>query len=454
MATMSKHSVSHPGTLPGTPSIANEEGRHRTDLGQVWELPPITCPMSGVGRAFDPFDHDGMYKVLEAAREREPVFYCAELGCWVVTRYDDVLGILRDPERFSAQNANTPITPVPQEALDILDAGNYALEGIQVNCDPPRHSRIRKVVGQVMSMKHYPRLEEDIRRLVLGSLEGLSGKGRVDLMAEFTYELPAKVIFLILGLPEKDARQVKQWSANRMSLTFSRPTYEEQVQSARNMTEFWNYCVALVADRMTKPQNDFSSELLRLRGGDDSVLTINEINSATFSLLFAGHETTTSQLTNALDALLSEQENWEAICADPSLIPNAVEEALRMYGAVVGWRRRAKCDVEISGTKIPAGSHILMSFASANRDERQFEEPHRFDLRRRTARRQLTFGTGIHTCLGAPLARLEMKIMLDELSRLYPNLRRVAECPMTFAEAFALRAPRSLWVDLDHRRIG
>jgi cytochrome P450 len=420
-----------------------------SDLAKVWDTPEAQCPVGGIGRDYDPFDHHAMHATLARARKNEPIFYSPDIGYWVVTRYDDVFAILRDPERYSAANANTPITPVPREALDILDAGGYALEGIQVNCDPPRHTRIRESAAQLMNMKQFSYLEGDIRRLVLEGLDRLHGETRVDLLKAFTYELPARVIFLLLGIPDEDAIQVKQWSNNRLLLSFSRPTREEQVEAARNLLKFWRYCVGLVAERIERPQNDFASNLLRLRNGDDRVLTVNEINSAAFGLLFAGHETTTSQVTSAIHALLTERENWEAICADPALIPNAVEEALRMYGGVVNWRRRTKCDVEIAGVSIPAGSNLLISFTSANRDEKYFENPDHFEVRRPNARKHLTFGNGIHMCLGAPLARLEMKIMLEEFSRRYPNARLLDDRRVDYAPAFAFRVPQSLWIDLE-----
>src|SRR5206468_7614452 len=256
-------------------------------------------------------------------------------------------------------------------------------------------------------------------------------------------------IFLLLGIPEDEAAQVKKWATNRLLLSFSRPTHEEQMDAARNLLKFWHYCVGLVARRIDNPQNDFASNMLRLRNGDDTVLTVNEINSAAFGLLFAGHETTTTQATNTINALLTERENWDAICADPSLIPNAVEEGLRMYGAVVNWRRRTKCDVEISGVRIPVGSNILISFTSANRDEKYFERPDHFDVRRANARKHLTFGNGIHVCLGAPLARLEVRIMLEELSKRYPDARLVSDRKVEYFPAFAFRLPKSLWIDLE-----
>ncbi|MCV0394895.1 MAG: cytochrome P450 [Rhizobiaceae bacterium] len=420
-----------------------------SDLAKVWDIPPVQCPVGSIGHRYMPFDHHRMHASLAEARAGEPVFYSPELEYWVVTRYADVISILRDPDSFSAANANTPITPVPAEALAVLEEGGYALEGIQVNCDPPRHTRIRAVASQAMSMKRFMGMEAEIRRIVCEDLNRLAGRGRVDLLHEFTYELPAKIIFHLLGIPAEDAARVKAWSTNRLLLSFSRPTHEEQVEAARNLVGFWRYCVELVQRRIDDPRDDFASDMVRLRGGDDNVITLNEINSAAFGLLFAGHETTTSQTTNTLAALLDERAAWEAVCRDASLIPNAIEEGLRMYGAVVNWRRRTRRDVELGGIDIPAGSNLIVSFTSANRDEAMFPDGDRFDISRHNARKHLTFGHGIHVCLGAPLARLEMRVMLEELTKRFPKMRRVEERPVDFAPAFAFRAPQSLWVDLD-----
>lgn len=425
-----------------------------TDLEKVWDTPAAPagrCPFSDVGARFDPFDHASMHASLAEARSAEPVFFSPELGYWVVTRYDDVLSILRDPARFSAANANTPITPVPADVLAMLRDGGYALEGIQVNCDPPRHTRIRNLASQLLSVKNFNRLEPAVRDIVtksLDELEALPDKRGVDLVAKLTYELPAKVIFTMLGIPEADAAQVKQWSTNRLLLSFSRPSHAEQADSARNLLAFWHYCVALVAKRIDKPEDDYASQLLRLRNGDDSVLTINEINSAVFGLLFAGHETTTSQATNLLNALLEDRTARDALRADPSLIPNAVEEGLRMYGAVANWRRRTLADVLISGVEIPAGSNLVISFAAANRDPAIFENPDRFDVHRANSRRHLTFGNGIHMCLGAPLARMEMKLLVEQFLVRFPDCVKSPGAEVEYARAFAFRAPHSLTVDL------
>jgi cytochrome P450 len=393
-------------------------------------------------RAFDPI---AIHAILEKAREQEPVFYSPELGYWVITRYEDVLSILRDPERFSAANANTPITAVPQEAIQILRDGGYALEGVQVNCDPPRHTRIRNSAQNVLSIKNYLPLEGEIRRIAVEDMEKFAGDC-VDLLQALTYELPAKTIFKMLDIPENETPLVKEWASNRMLLSFSRPSHQLQIESARNLVKFWDYCVRMVQRRIDNPGQDFASQMLALRGGNDDVLTLNEINSCTFGLLFAGHETTTSQMTNTIRALLADPEQWRLLCAEPGLIPNAIEEGLRMYGAVSNWRRRTRTDAVIAGRTIPAGSNLLISFASANRDPRQFENPDRFDVKRKNARKHLTFGNGIHHCLGAPLVRLEMKVLLEELTARFPNMTLAEEPVGRYEESFAFRIPKSLYV--------
>ncbi|MDR5651499.1 cytochrome P450 [Ruixingdingia sedimenti] len=420
----------------------------QTDLEKTFAAPAAACPASAIGEGYAPFDHYAMHAHLARARAEEPVFYATDLGYWVVTRYDDVFAILRDPDRFSAANANTPIVPLCDQAVAILQAGNYQLEAVQVNCDPPRHTRIRASAQQAMSLKALLSLEDHIRELVVAAIGDFSGN-RIDLLQELTYELPARTIFKLLDISESDARKVKDWSTNRFLLGYSRPTPQLQVESAENLVKFWRYCTGLVADRMENPGTDFVSRLLDLRGGDDAVLTVNEVNSLAFGLMFAGHETTTSQTTNTLNALLEDPALWRMLCADPALIPNAVEEGLRMYGAVVNWRRRAKEDVEIAGVKIPKDSNLLISFTSANRDAAVFPDPDRFDPHRANARKHLTFGNGIHHCLGAPLARLEMRIMIEELTRRFPRMARVPDRPVKYKASFAFRVPESLWVDLE-----
>ena len=413
--------------------------------------PPATggCPFHERQGGFTPFYSDDLYAALAAVRLSQPVFYCEEIDHWVVAKYEDIVSILRDTETYSAQNATLRLEPLHQDAVRILNEGGFAPDTPQGSIDPPRHKRIRDATNPLMTVKAVTALEGRIRDVVHASLDRLDGRNRVDLLKDFTYELPAHVLFHLLGVPAEDARKVKNLAAGRLQIDFSPATYEQQLQGAHNLVGLWHYSVDLVKDRIQSPRDDFPSGLVRFRNGDDAVLTINEINTIVYGLFFAGHETTTNQLVNTFRELLADRVTYEAICADPALIPNAIEEAFRLYGTVIGWRRRTKRDVMVRGIDIPAGSNILLSFASANRDEDVFPDPEVFDIRRANARRHLTMGNGIHFCLGAPLARLEMRIVLEEFTKRFPNARLAPKQSVQHFHTFVFRAPEALLVDLE-----
>lgn len=410
---------------------------------------PIECPYSKGSRDFNPIFDEGVYAALAAARTDEPVFFCPEIDHWVVTKHRDVLAILQDPALFSARNASTRLTPMHEDGLRILQEGNFRPETTQASMDPPRHTRIRNATNPLLNVRTVAALETRMRAIVRRFVDRLEGMDRIDLIKEFTYELPAYVIFLLLGIPEEHAQHVKQVAMGRAQIDFSPSTAEQQTTGARNLVGLWDYTVKLVEEHIRAPKDDFVGGLLMIRNGDDAIMTMNELTTIVYGIMFAGHETTTNQLTNTIYEMLADRPNWDAICADPSLIPNAVEEGLRHCGAVIAWRRTATQDVEISGVSIPKDAKIMLSFASANRDEAVFENPDRFDVRRKNARKHFTLGNGIHVCLGAPLARVEMKIVLEEFSRRYPNIRLVDGQDQGFLHTFIFRAPTSLMVDLN-----
>jgi cytochrome P450 len=418
------------------------------DIAPVPPPPDSGCPYNHSSAAFQPYFRDDLYADFAVARIQEPVFYCPEIRHWVVTKYQDALDVLLDPERYSAQNASSGITPLNAETLKILADGGFNPEPTQANMDPPRHTRIRNATNPLVNMRVAAKLEPQIRTIVQKFLDRLQGKTRIDLLRDFAYELPAYVMFLLLGIPEQDAEFVKAQAVGRTQLNFCPSTDAQQIAGAPQLVKLWNYNCGLVQDRLQNPQDDFISELVKIRNGDDAVITMNEVNTVCYGVIFAGHETTTNQLTNTFREMLWDRPNWEAICADPGLIPNAVEEGLRLSGAVIGWRRRSKVPVEIRGVKIPAGADIMLSFASANRDEEVFPNPDQFDVRRKNARKHLTLGNGIHFCLGAALARLEMKIVLEEFAKRFPNVRLVADHQPSYLRTFVFRAPDSLLVDL------
>ena len=181
----------------------------------------------------------------------------------------------------------------------------------------------------------------------------LEGRSEIDLVADLVYEFPARVLFLLMGIPAEDAPRIKQWADYRLLMTFGDLSPAEQRRGAEDMVAYWRYCVDLVADRKLRPRDDYASFLIANRAGAEPALSDNEIVSLVFGLLLAGHETTTNLSANALLALLSHRASWEAICADPSLIPNAIEEVLRTASSVVCWRRRAREATTVRGVDDP-----------------------------------------------------------------------------------------------------
>jgi len=413
-----------------------------------------SCPFHAVSSApatagFKPYYSAELHAAMEVQRREDPVFWCEEIGYWVVTRHADVLAILHDGVRFTSANTTRPVTPMSPEAEAILREGGFMNQtGSHSTLYGDVHKRIRGITSQTLNLREFMKLDGHIRKLVADAIERIAGKDEIDLLHEVNYELPAQVVFKLMGIPDEDIPSVKKWAGARSVIDFSPATPSQQIEGARNMVAFWQYCAALVADRQKHPREDFTSKMLALRNGDDSVISIGEITTHTFGVAFAGHETTTNQLTNTFRSLLENRGEWEALCADPSLAANTVEEGMRYAGAVIGWRRIALEDVEIRGVTIPKGSPIMLSFASANRDEDVFPDPHRFDIRRANARKQLTFGNGVHFCLGAPLARLEMKIVFEEFSKRFPNMRLVKPDTATHLHTFVFRAADSLQVTL------
>lgn len=405
------------------------------------------CPISS---QFDPLDLDDPFPLLAQARNEEPIFYNADIDYWIITRYEDIKAIFRDHHHFTAANTITPIEPFSADVQHMLADGNYTPVPVLSNNIPPDHTRIRKLVNKLFLPRRMRHFEPAIRELAGNMIVAFLSQQETDIVTGLTYDFPAHVLFHVLGVPDEDVPQVKAWSDNRIELYYGRPTPQEQVERTRSLVPFWHYVVELVQDKVKNPTDDLTCDLIRMRNGDDSVLTINEIASCMITLLVAGHETTTAQLTNGLLHWMTHRDQWELLCENPKLIPQAVEEMMRYDPSVCTWRRFVAEDVEIGGVMLPAGSNLLLMLNSANRDKTVFPEPDRIDVTRKNVKEHLALGYGIHYCVGAPLARLEMAILFEELTRLVPSLRFVApHPPLAYTRNISFRGPLQLHVMWD-----
>jgi cytochrome P450 len=405
-----------------------------------------------VSELFDPF-HDPYladpYPFFAQARQATPVFYSPDLQYWVVTRYQDIRFIFQTPKLFSAINALDPIQPVCPAAARALAEGNVRSVPTLPNTDPPAHTRLRRIANVAFTPRRVAAMEPFVRTLTVRFIDERLFSGRADLVRDLTWELPALVIFRMLGVPDEDVARVKAGSENRVLFGFGRPTDEEQTRLAQGVAAFWHYAEALVARRSTEPRDDFTSALILARDGDTPALKAPEVARIIFALLVAGHETTTNLLGNAVHRLLTERHAWEEICRNPSLIPNAIEEVLRFDSSIIAWRRKTTQAVEIGGVPVPAEANLLLLLGAANRDPTVFPEPDRFDIHRQNAKEHLSFGHGPHFCLGAPLGRLEARVVLEELSARLPSLRLVPGQTLRYLPNVSFRGPLSLLVEWD-----
>ncbi|MCL8485823.1 MULTISPECIES: cytochrome P450 [Bradyrhizobium] len=406
------------------------------------------CPYHDAATDFDPFEMRDPFPFYEWARAEAPVFFSDELKYFVVARHADIKAVFDDWRTFSSENAQAPLRPMCEEGRRIMREGGFtAYSGLSARV-PPDHTRIRKLVQGCFGPRRFRAIEPEIKAIVNRAIDTFAERGHADFFREFAYDVPALVLFKLVGIPNIDVPRVKSWAVSRALLTWGDLSDDEQIVHARNMVEYWNYCRALVRQRHDDPTDDLPGDLVRLQK-DGAEISDEEIAGVLYSALFAGHETTTTLMANGMRELLQRRENWEALIAEPQLIPNAVEECLRFSPSIVAWRRRALKDTEIGGVPVPKEANILLLIGSANRDETVFSAPARFDVRRTDARSHLAFGYGIHTCVGQQLARIEFAIALGELTRRLPGLRLAADQTNDFVHNISFRVPTALRIEWD-----
>lgn len=409
--------------------------------------PNSKCPVHNFSGTFDPLDLSNPYPLLEQSRAEEPIFYSPAIDYWVVTRYEDIKAIFRDHETYTAENTITPIVPFSDAVKAMLNDGDYTPQPVLSNNVPPSHTRIRALVNKLFVPRRMNSFASDIRDIADMMIDQLNNTQPVDIVSALTYEYPAYVLFRVLGVPDADVAQVKEWAGNRIKLYYGRPTAEEQIEMTQNLVPFWKYTVNLVNEKVANPQDDLTSDLIRMRDGDDSILTLNEIASCMITLLVAGHETTTAQINNGLLHWLGQREHWNALCENPHTIPQVVEEMMRYDPSVCTWRRLARQTTVINGVEIPNGANLLLMLNSANRDVTMFPDPDAIDITRDNVKDHLALGYGIHYCVGAPLARLEMSILLEKLTQRMPTLRLVPDQDIEYTRNISFRGPVRLMVE-------
>lgn len=401
---------------------------------------------------YDPFDLNKPHAQWEKFREEQPIFLHEPSGYWVVSRYEDVKAIFDDWKTFSSENAQKPMRPMCEEGSRIMKEGGFtAYSGLTARV-PPEHTRIRKVAQGCFGPRRFKSIEPQIEEIVSRHLDKLEEAGKAGKPVDFwdivAYPVPAYVLFTLMGIPDEDVPKIKRYGEARARMTWSDLTDEEQIPVAHDMVAYWKYIHDLLDMRRANPGDDFPSDLLKLQA-EGAEIEDEEIAGLLYSTLFAGHETTSTFMGNYVLTMMDNPDAWQAIKADPAKIPNAVEEMLRYMPSVVGWRRKARHAKEIGGVKLPEGAEILMITGSANRDEAQFPGGEYLDITRKNARTHVSFGYGIHYCLGFQLAKIEAQVLLRQLAERFPTLRLAPGFEPEYHRNITFRVPTSVMVEWD-----
>jgi len=395
----------------------------------------------------DVFDLNSPHATWKALREASPVYHDPATNYWIVTRHADIKAVFEDWNTFSSDNAQAPMRPMCDAGKQIMKDGGFTVySGLSARV-PPDHTRIRKIAQAAFGPKRFKAIEPRIELIIDRALSRVAAKGECDFFRDVAYDVPALVLFALMGIPDEDVPKVKQWAASRALLTWGNLSDEEQLPLAHKMVDYWAYCRGLVAARKANPGDDFPTDMVKAQA-EGADITDDEIAGVMYSVLFAGHETTTTLMANAVITLMNNRDAWEALCADSSLIPNATDEILRFSPSIVSWRRRAKMDVEIGGVAVPEGANILMVMGSGNRDEALFKDGEQFDIQRKNARKHISFGYGIHFCIGFQLAKMEFGIMLRELVSRFPNMTLKHDQQIEYLQNISFRVPNRVEINL------
>lgn len=410
-----------------------------------------SCPVVGAER-FDPFTPgylDDPAQYLRWARERQPVFFSEALGYWVVTRYDDVKGVFRDHRNFSPSNALEKLTPPSEEALAVMDSYGYAMNRTLVNEDEPAHMARRRLLLGPFTPEAVREHEPMVRRLAREHVDRFVDSGRVDLVDGMLWEVPLTIALHFLGIDEEDMPLLRRYSIAHTVNTWGRPSPDQQLAVAHAVGNFWALAGRILDKMRADPSGPGWMKFgIRMQAEHPEVVTDSYLHSMMMAGIVAAHETTANATANALRLLLQHPSAWREICENPALIPNAVEECLRMSGSIIAWRRVALHDVTVGDVAVPAGARLLIVMTSGNHDDARFADADLLDIHRDNAGDHLSFGYGAHQCMGKNLARMEMQVFLEELSRRLPHMR-LAEQRFSFVPNIAFRGPEHLWVQWD-----
>jgi cytochrome P450 len=398
---------------------------------------------------FDPNSPDfqaNPYPFYDAIRAEAPITFWEQGNMWLFTRYDDITALLRDKRLgrtmdhiISRDERNIP--PILEAEAPFYKLSQHSM----FDKEPPDHTRLRSLVHKVFTPRRVENLRGRIQSITDELLDRVVERGRMDILEDFAVPLPVTVIAELLGVPETDRHLLRPWSRDIVTMFELGHTDEQSRRAVQAAVEFSDYLRALAHERHLNPGEDLISALVLVEEAGDQ-LTEDELISTCVLLLNAGHEATVNVIGNGMLALLKHPDQLTTLLQNPALINSTVEEMMRYDTPLQLFRRWILEDLDYKGFSFKQGTEVALMFGAANRDPARFPEPHTFDITR-SDNQHVSFGNGIHFCLGAPLARLELQIALGTLLRRLPNLRLSDE--PHFRPAYVIRGLQALNVTFE-----
>ncbi len=391
------------------------------------------------------------YPIYRRLREEAPIFWSETWKAWVISSYDSIVASLKDKENLSNENRQASIFANLNETerMALSQLRHYFAQKDVIGSDPPDHTRMRALVQKAFTARTVAAMEVKIRRLAVDMISEAGAMDSFDFIEEVAHPLPVMLIAEILGAPVEDRPLFKRWSAEILAFMGTGQTQvDTALRSQASLMEMFDYMNDMIDRRKQKPEDDVITTLA-FAEEEGKGFTRDELLATCNTLLTAGHETTTSLIGNLVHHLLSHEEQWNRVKESPQLIPSAIEESLRFDAPKQRDFRKVKKTHVFAGFDFQEDQLVFQLLGSGNRDPLKFVDADRYDITR-TPNDHLSFGSGIHFCLGAPLARLEARVVLEELIRQQPDAGLSAQS-IVWQERALFRGPLKLGINSNRR---
>lgn len=372
------------------------------------------------------------------SRNESPLTFSAALNAYMVTRYDDIKAIVDDPATFSSANSIPSIWMNAPEVLEALSGLGDDGETV-VNTDEPTHTQLRRVLDHAFSGRRVRQQLPAMTARANELIDAFAGDHEADLVGQYSDPYVQLVVSLVFGIPAEDVEMVQKWTDDLVLLMNPLAPVDGKVAAAHRMHDYQAYVQAMADDRRANPREDFISDLVV---GTDTFGPVSDRDLHTMfrALRFAGHDTTRDLMTTAIMLMLgNDRQLWKRAQDDRRILPRIIEEALRQDAPHRGLMRITTREVTLNGTTLPAGTSLLLLFGSANRDENIFPDPDNVNIDRDNVRKHLAFGSGIHQCPGAQLARTEVRVAIETLLERVPDLHIAPDFVPSYIASYFFR---------------